>query len=328
MCTKTTEPNDENVLSEVLESIARADANIKRLSDEIGQSLNKPLNAWSVDEVEIFSSERLTAVSFPFFIPNGERDFHLFERDPLVTEINRCVSQKLAPIIITTSRGMGKTFFLKMFGLQKLQLKSPLIQEALSLARVVSFDFSADIFSDDIYTFVQRLMIFFLCHLFGGKQVDCIHFEGIKDFRNLVEFKGKQTKFNDWKTDCLKMDVESIINEYIRLTNIAFRVDSKIPPVFLFDEIQSLTRSIAKCHTRLSLLLTQLATSHNPVCICTGTDHGSLSETSRVVPILLSLTPLTNEYMRHWNEMTDVKNLEPGLKKFKVTRNPIKSCRF
>ena len=129
------------------------------------------------------------------------------------------------------------------------------------------------------------------------------------------------------------MDVESIIDEYVRLTNIAFRADSKVPPVFLFDEIQSLTRSIessfkSKCHTRLSLLLTQLNTSHNPVCICTGTDHGSLSETSRIVPIFLSLTPLTNEYMRHWNEMTDVKNRETGLKKFKVTRNPIKSCRL
>ena len=255
-CTKNPKANGENVLSEVLESIARADANIKTLSDEIDQLLNilnKPLNAWSVHEVEtyvskevlrireghlrikdqqlraekeqlrriqqgllgqksidlavaenvdltnqksvfmeseVFKSERLTTVSFPFFTPNGERDFNLFEGDRLVTEINRCVSksqkQKFAPIIITTSRGMGKTFFLKMFGLQKLQdeLKSPLIQEALSLGRVVSFDFSADIFSttNDIYTFVQRLMIFFLCHLFAGKQVDSINFEGIKDF--------------------------------------------------------------------------------------------------------------------------------------------------
>ena len=73
-----------------------------------------------------------------------------------------------------------------------------------------------------------------------------------------------------------------MIEEYIRLTNIAFKADSSTPLVFLLDEVQHLGKltdrqstfsSQERYHTQLSLLLTQLAVPQSPVCIATGTDN-------------------------------------------------------
>jgi hypothetical protein len=66
-------------------------------------------------------------VKFPFFEPNGESFLTLLGRDKLLEKINEFIlpdpmnrwsrPQKYWPIIISTSRGMGKTFFLKMIGM-------------------------------------------------------------------------------------------------------------------------------------------------------------------------------------------------------------------
>jgi len=64
-------------------------------------------------------------------------------------------------------------------------------------------------------------------------------------------------------------------------------------------------------HTLLSLLLTELAGKHRPICICTGTNNGdiiSITEMSAIIPQVLSLTPLVNDYWEYWTEMTDYFN--------------------
>ena len=63
-------------------------------------------------------------VFFPFFESNGESYLTLRGRDDVVKQINetvqfdpknrRVVRQKYWPIIISTSRGMGKTFLLQI----------------------------------------------------------------------------------------------------------------------------------------------------------------------------------------------------------------------
>ena len=75
-------------------------------------------------------------VEFPFFAlePVDER-ITLRGRDETLSEINaesRLRLQKFRPFIISTSRGMGKTFFLKAVGSQRVpeNLKNPRIQAA------------------------------------------------------------------------------------------------------------------------------------------------------------------------------------------------------
>ena len=281
-------------------------------------------------------------VSFPFFVPNGESHLNLLERDNVVAEINEVVlpnrktrsnkNEKYWPIIISTSRGMGKTFLLKMVGMQKVkkELKNVIIEEALSCGRILSFDFvKNDLKSEeDVLSFFPRLMIYFLCYLFNGKQVDGINFDEIA-FDKIVTSEGNQLKFKIWKKKYLDSSTDIVIQEYIRLTNIAFDVDPKsecynTPPVFLLDEIQTLCKPTnrksekisdgngPKIHSYLTYLLTQLAGKHRPICICTGTNNGdivSICEMSSIIPEVLSLTPLLNDYKEYWTEMTEYSNI-------------------
>ena len=107
-----------------------------------------------------------------------------------------------------------------------------------------------------------------------------------------------------------------MMDEYIRLTNMAFSVGPdtdmhNTPPVFLFDEVQKLCvptdnisiydSSASRYHTLLTLILINISTKHQPICICTGTNNGeilSITEGSSIVPQVLSLTPLVQHY---WN---------------------------
>jgi hypothetical protein len=202
-------------------------------------------------------------------------------------------------------------------------LKSPLIEDALLYGRIISFDFSknprAIVAEEDVEHFFPHLMIYFLCRLFDKTLVDGIKFEGISSFSRVKTFTGKQKKFNEWLQEWRVCgDAEGMMKEYIRLTMIAFKTDSQAPPVFLLDEIQSLCRptsllstldsSGAQMHSFLSLLLSQLARKIKPLCICTGTNSGkiiSLIEKSTLIPHLLSLTPLNNDYWKLWTQLTE-----------------------
>ena len=145
-------------------------------------------------------------------------------------------------------------------------------------------------------------MIFYLCRIFQGTQVDGINFQEIMLFKNLESFVGKQLKFRLWLVKWLQSSSEKMMEEYIRLTNIAFGTANDAPPVFLLDEVQFLRNTTdiisgfgevkPNMHTRLSLLLTQLAGKLKPVCICTGTNSGniiSITENSTILPQVLSL---------------------------------------
>ncbi|KAI8895715.1 hypothetical protein BC833DRAFT_659886 [Globomyces pollinis-pini] len=273
---------------------------------------------------------------FPFFDPVIEKYLRslgedaLLARDDSIKKVNHVIAyrdvEKYQPIICSTSRGMGKTAFLEAIGMQLVKecLQNNLILDAFKYGRILSFDFAgADGCTaipsvKDIETFYTRLMIFFLCRLFDGTQVDGIHFEKI-GFSNVVSFTGSQMRFNFWKKNCLELGADRMIDEYIRLTNIAFGVDCSSPPVFLLDEIQLLLKQTTVqskfkdnqvvYHSFLSLLLTQLAGKHKPVCICAGTNSGNIiniTERSKLVPQYVSLTTLHVEGVseQFWSQRT------------------------
>ena len=284
-----------------------------------------------------FGNRRL----FPFFDYSIEKylkyfgESALLGRDNVIKQVNTAISrrfvEKYQPIICSTSRGMGKTALMEAIGMQlvKPNLKNKLLGDALAYGRILSFDFAcaaaetAIPTQDDIRTFFTRLMIYFLCRLFSEAQVDGIVFEEA-EFSNILTSVGKQTRFNEWKTDCLKLGADRMMDEYIRLTNLAFGVTCFSPPVFLLDEIQVLCEPTSVksklqndhvvYHTYLSLLLAQLASTHKPVCICTGTNSGkiiSITEKSNVIPSFVHLSIFNDEdCMVFWNQRTVYMNLE------------------
>jgi len=276
---------------------------------------------------------------FPFFesVSDGYMKYFdsnaLLGRDKIIQEINDIIGRrqldKYQPIIISTSRGMGKTFLMKCVGNQKVkeQLKCGLIGDALKYGRILSFDFASAAaetaipIQKDIRTFFTRLMIYFLCRLFNGTMVDGIEFELVSQFGEIVGFHAKQVAFQTWLDTSNRLNAEDMMTEYIRLTNIAFKTQCDSPPVFLLDEIQGLckptkvqsafnTNNEIVCHSFLSLLLTQLAGKHKPVCICTGTNNGSIlsiTEKSKIIPNIISLTTFNEEteYTLFWTQMTE-----------------------
>ena len=272
-------------------------------------------------------------VDFPFLQLNEDKYLTLVDRDEILREINDVALEprapKYTPIVISTSRGMGKTFLLKMIGLQKVppSLVCQPIQDAGKCGRIISMDFSriaedSMLKAEDIARFFPQLMVFYLSHIFRGCRVDGIYFEEIIKFSKVTDFKGSQPRYNAWKSDCLDLDTDGMIKEYMRLTDIAFGVKCSTPPVFLLDEIQKLCTETniqstydGSVHTLLSLLLTQLAGKYWPICICTGTNNGrimNITDMSRINPKVLSLTPLKSGYLQNWKEMTSHRNLLIG----------------
>jgi hypothetical protein len=86
--------------------------------------------------------------------------------------------------------------------------------------------------------FLRKLLIFYLCLNFNESIVDGIPFEKI-DFNDLkrtpvISNKLLKSQITEW----WDMDIHDLIEEYMRLTNIAFNVDCDTPPVFIFDEVQ------------------------------------------------------------------------------------------
>jgi hypothetical protein len=286
----------------------------------------------------LFRSRKLPL--FPFFDPVIEEylDFlgedALVARDDNIQQVNDCISKrnmdKYRAIICSTSRGMGKTAFMEAVGLQavKQELKNKLMMDALSYGRILSFDFASAAARTAVdtvenpETFFPRLMIYFLCRMFDGTEVDGIHFEEVA-FMNITHFSGTQANFNTWKNKCVQSSADRMMDAYIRLTNLAFQVNCSSPPVFLLDEIQGLCKGTnvqstfkedqVIYHSFLTLLLTQIAGKHKPVCICTGTNSGriiKITEKSRIIPQFVSLATLHKEedYKAFWNQRTKYKN--------------------
>ncbi|KAJ3381078.1 hypothetical protein HDU80_001933 [Chytriomyces hyalinus] len=251
-------------------------------------------------------------LEFPFFESAvAEAHVSLLGRDQVIKQMNDAISgrgdwQKYTPFIIT---GMGKTFFLKCVGSQRLKpdLQCPQLVEAAAHGRVLSFDFARNPMqfkeAKKADAFLLQLMVFFLCRMFDGCEVDGIRFQSLP-FLRIEEHEAGQLKFKQWRRSCWRRSVQQMIDEYVRLTNLAFGVSSGAPLVFLFDEVQLLCAptNVEANHrqdkdTELSLLLTRLALPR-PICLCAGSSDGNILNIpaySTFVPKILSLTALSGE---------------------------------
>jgi hypothetical protein len=287
-------------------------------------------------EVPIFDPSRLADLSkdLPFITSYpGDDQLTIQGRDEILNEINcysKTLQAKYIPIIISASPGMGKSFLLRSVGLQRVpeMYKNRRIQEALDTGRVLSFDFAKSLESvpksiKEVRQFPGLLMIFFLCRLFNGTNVNGIHFEEIPNFSQVKQFRGKQKEFNDWLCRFRESTTSEMVKEYIILTNSAFQVEHQASPVFVLDGVQHLCQetsfmswhpSSKVYHTLLSFLFLELAIYEQPICICAGTSDGKIMDIDCNVYIPLVFSPRAlesaDEYITFWNEMTDFRNRE------------------
>ena len=89
-----------------------------------------------------------------------------------------------------------------------------------------------------------------MCRLFDRSEVDGIHFQQA-EFNSITDFIGNQIEFNEWKRNCLQFGVDPMIDEYIRLTNIAFKANCMVPPVFLLGNSRIVQTN--QCSQRMKL---------------------------------------------------------------------------
>jgi hypothetical protein len=266
-------------------------------------------------------------VSFPFFQNDGKLFLPLLERDDVLREVNRTANnivpqQKFRPTMIISTKGMGKTFFMRMLGSQKVpdHLKCEAIEEAIKCGRVISFDFSQEfefVTDADISLFLIKLLIYHLCNIFQGCIVDGIHF--VKP--TFPHFRGTKDSFIAWENQRYSEDVKSMVCEYIRLTNLAFGVNCSVLPVFLFDEVQVLCKETSRIssqgyhYTLLATILNQLSFDTDIVCVCSGLNHGNIDlilDYSRIEPQIVALTAFSEPRV-FWKHMLEYLNLKKNV---------------
>jgi len=158
-----------DAVARALKSVAKAEAEVEEWNKLVKKNLNNPdfyiserdkanerlkereavllqlsQSTHQTPDLPLFDSSTYR-VSFPLLeAMNGEMYLTLLGRDDVVREINQITlyvpsnvtasTPKFSPIIISTSRGMGKTFLLKMLGMQKVEktLKNVKIESAIS----------------------------------------------------------------------------------------------------------------------------------------------------------------------------------------------------
>eukprot|EP01124_Arcella_intermedia_P023270 TRINITY_DN3654_c0_g2_i3.p1 TRINITY_DN3654_c0_g2~~TRINITY_DN3654_c0_g2_i3.p1 ORF type:complete len:627 (+),score=103.37 TRINITY_DN3654_c0_g2_i3:227-2107(+) len=222
-------------------------------------------------------------------------------------------SEKYEPIIISTSRGMGKTFFMKK--LVKGDLSNigtepiKMIQDAYKLGRVATMEAShMDQFlvnTELINKFWQMTIIFNLTYIFDETRVDGINFENRSISSILACLTTATTPLEKWIKQVLNSSVDNACKEMIRLTNIAFhQQDLTTRPVFLIDNVQYLAKQTdiqstkpGLNHTKLSCIINQLI-SYRVLAIFAGTTSGNIelvAEYSNFVPIYIHLSRLNTK---------------------------------
>jgi hypothetical protein len=284
---------------------------------------------------------------FPFFDEKNEFATTMLDREEATAKINEIAwgcpwipTPKFNPFLIITSCGMGKTYFMIMIALQNVDdsYKCQPIIEARDCGRIISFDFlknTVHITNEvEAESFLKQLLIFFLCLIFDKFYVDGIYFESVS-FRCINQYESlKNENLRRMIPLWMEKSFDFMMAEYIRLTNIAFETVSAVPPVFLFDEIQTISKPTdiksenGNYHTSLSLLFKTLSNTYQPSCICSGLNDGNiedLKEGSGFIPIMISLPSLVKSAETFWENMAKKHQIES---KFNRHDNLIQSLIF
>jgi len=257
-------------------------------------------------------------VSFPTFDSNGD-ELTMRGRDEAIASVQRAFeeltlrkSDKYLPVVVATSRGMGKTFFLK-----KIARSDSLYvaRKARNVGRIITMECAKamEIFTEFAPTrteileyFWSALAVHHILHLFNGYRVGPIDFQSrtLVAILNIRKGGYRPTDSLDaWIYDTLRLSDENLFKMLRDLTNNAFGVQDESLPLILLDNVHALTTEIEKYssefpqqrHTILSKLLTALAPFRIPIVVA-GTCDGKLekiAEYSNFIPRHVFLHCLT-----------------------------------
>jgi hypothetical protein len=219
---------------------------------------------------------------------------------------------KYRPIVISTTRGMGKTFILKKIGKHDLGENYNIqpIKEAGEYGRIISMD--CDYFWQNIADsginrryYWNVIIVYHILHLFKGSSMNGINFSqsGLNFIIQQLQISTSDT-LGSWVKRFISYSTEDAFQQLIVLTKNAFGCSSNAKPVILLDNAHVLAKKVTnvestkqKNHTLLSLMLTDLC-NYRPICLVAGTTDGNLNmliDFSSFIPAPLHLTPFSME---------------------------------
>jgi hypothetical protein len=144
------------------------------------------------------------------------------------------------------------------------------VDHASQCGRIVSFDFSSHDwtnFNGTVQEYVSLILIRNLCDIFFGAIVDGIPFQklGIAELHSKTD-PARFRDFNRWFSRVRLLTVPQIIDEYRRLTRIAFRIRKSSPLVLLCEGIDNVGND-----TFLSFIRTDILNANTSlVLLCSG----------------------------------------------------------
>ena len=235
------------------------------------------------------------------------------EQVKLARQYIRMPLQKLSPIIISTSRGMGKTFLLKKLGANDLASNERIdeLEQAKLNGRTISVTAAPDTvdkYDKNYELWVKDLLLAHLSHVFAGYSYQNVDFR-IQPYLNplLDDLSYASDSFKTFVELVRSFSVSQAFDLVMEWTRNAFNITAEIRLVILVDEMQHLLLEMGiqstigtSIHTFLSMALSCLK-SKRPIIIMTGTNYGEheiMDDYSDVNPHFVGLTPFALEESR------------------------------
>ncbi|EPZ37017.1 hypothetical protein O9G_005640 [Rozella allomycis CSF55] len=172
-----------------------------------------------------------------FIQPNGIPKVLLGRTEQLksIDAFMKLSNDKTRVISMGSTRGMGKTTMCKYMATK--HENNPL-KAARDVGRLIVYEMKKYTRGDPLLLW-RDLIVHHLCYIFRGCTVDGINFRELT--MNKIangEAHGAHYTLVTWIGNVMT-DTDTSINELIRLTNIAFGVQSNAKPVFILDEVQT-----------------------------------------------------------------------------------------
>ncbi|KAI3660775.1 hypothetical protein MP638_001086 [Amoeboaphelidium occidentale] len=195
--------------------------------------------------------------------------------------------QKLAPIIISTSRGMGKSFLLKKLGANDLGTSESIIEleQARLNGRTISLTANVDTVNEykcDYELWLKDVFLRHLSHIFYGYSFREVCFDAKRLNPLLQDLSEASPSFQKFAGHVKSRSVMEVFDLVMDWTREAFNITSEVRLVILIDEMQHLLVDMnikssvySGNHTFLSLAFSCLK-MRRPIIIMTGTNAGEL----------------------------------------------------
>lgn len=232
---------------------------------------------------------------------------------------------KAPVLVICTSRGMGKTFFLKKLCRMRC---GPLLSQR-RLGRIIALEsaLAISLLGDKNFEqFWSRAIVYHLCTFLDGCSVNIgskvapqwIVFSRFPAVDLVALARGDSAKYGDsanpfdaWAFHTARATAKVAISIMVNITNNLFDVVEPCMPVFLLDNAHTLAQQETEIwslvgngyHSYLSAILDYLLAAGKPPCIVAGTDDGNIkfiSDRSNFIVVPLYLTTIGTQ---HWNRL-------------------------